>query len=89
MNVLWDSFQCWTQKHDVPDRIAVLLKDLIAFRRKSLHIRECSNNIVSRDASGYMNILYHIFIRLASLGGGPQAHVHVEGKKCKPKLGTY
>ena len=25
----------------------------------------------------------HIFIRLASLGGGPQAHVHMEGKKCR------
>ena len=24
-----------------------------------------------------------IFIRLASLGGGPQAHVHMEGKKCR------
>ena len=27
--------------------------------------------------------LYHIFIRLASLGGGSQAHVHMEGKKCR------
>ena len=25
----------------------------------------------------------HIFIRLASLGGGPQAHMHMEGKKCR------
>ena len=25
--------------------------------------------------------LLHMFIRLASLGGGPQAHVHMEGKK--------
>ena len=24
-----------------------------------------------------------IFIRLASLGGGPQAHVHMEGMKCR------
>ena len=23
----------------------------------------------------------YLFIRLASLGGGPQAHVHMEGKK--------
>ena len=27
--------------------------------------------------------LFNIFIRLASLGGGPQAHVHMEGKKCR------
>ena len=25
----------------------------------------------------------HVFIRLASLGGGPQAHVHMEGMKCR------
>ena len=24
-----------------------------------------------------------ILLRLASLGGGPQAHVHVEGMKCR------
>ena len=28
-------------------------------------------------------LLFIIFIRLASLGGGPQAHVHMEGKKCR------
>ena len=26
---------------------------------------------------------YLIFIRLASLGGGPQAHVHMKGMKCR------
>ena len=25
----------------------------------------------------------YVFIRLASLGGGPQAHVHMEGMKCR------
>ena len=25
----------------------------------------------------------HIYLLLASLGGGPQAHVHMEGKKCR------
>ena len=25
----------------------------------------------------------NIFLRLASLGGGPQAHVHMEGMKCR------
>ena len=28
------------------------------------------------------NCMYK-FIRLASLGGGPQAHVHMEGMKCR------
>ena len=30
-------------------------------------------------------IITHLFIRLASLGGGPQAHVHMEGKKCSTR----
>ena len=59
MGVLWDVFQCWRQKHDVPDRIAVLLKDLIAFRKRVVRMREYTNDVVSRNASGYMSILYH------------------------------
>ena len=54
MGVLWDVFQCWRQKHDVPDRIAVLLKDLIAFRKRVVRMREYTNDVVSRNASGYM-----------------------------------
>ena len=53
-----DVFQCWRQKHDVPDRIAVLLKDLIAFRKRVVRMREYTNDVVSRNASGYMSILY-------------------------------
>ena len=30
-----------------------------------------------------LTYILHVFIRLASLGGGPQAHVHIEGKKCR------
>ena len=58
MGVLWNVFQCWRQTHDVPDRIAVLLKDLIAFRRRALHIGECNVDKTS-NASGYMSVLYH------------------------------
>ena len=36
--------------------------------------------IVIRDL---VSTLSTTFIRLASLGGGPQAHVHMEGKKCR------
>ena len=51
--VLWDVFQ----KHEVPDCISVLLKDLIAFRRGVVHLSECSSDKESRNASGYMSIL--------------------------------
>ena len=47
MGVLWDVFQCWRQKHDVPDRIAILLNDLIAFRKRVVHMREYTNDVVS------------------------------------------
>ena len=43
----------------MPDRIAVLLKDLIAFRKRVVRMREYTNDVVSRNASGYMSILYH------------------------------
>ena len=33
--VLWDVFQCWRQKHDVPDRTAVLLK---GFQEESIQM---------------------------------------------------
>ena len=29
-----------------------------------------------------LELVAHNFLRLASLGGGPQAHVHMEGMKC-------
>ena len=34
----------------------------------------------------FHNILHtslHVFLRLASLEGGPQPHVHMEGMKCR------
>ena len=34
MGVLWNIFHCWKQTHDIPDRIVILKKDLIAFRKK-------------------------------------------------------
>ena len=30
-----------------------------------------------------IEVVIVIYIRLASLVGGPQAHVHMEGKKCR------
>ena len=46
-------------KHDIPDHVTVLLTDLIAFKRKSSVFEENKNNNVSRNASGYMSVLYH------------------------------
>ena len=59
MGVLWSIFECWRQKHEIPDRISVLLKDLIAFRRRQLRIYDCNGNKEVRETSGYMSILYH------------------------------
>ena len=56
MGVLWNVFQCWRQKHDIRDHIAVLLNKL---SREDLHIEECGVENISRDASRYMSILYH------------------------------
>ena len=40
--------------------------------------------ILSRSAKGLQfSAIYYIFLRLASLGAGPQAHVHMEGMKCR------
>ena len=35
------------------------------------------------SAINLLEVVITIVIRLASLGGGPQAHVHMEGKKCR------
>ena len=59
MNVLWNIFECWRQEHEVPDRISVLLKDLIAFKRRVVHINDCNVNKETHKVSGYMSILYH------------------------------
>ena len=59
MNVILNIFECWKQKHEVPDRISVLLKDLIAFKRRIVHMNYCNVNKETRKALGYTSILYH------------------------------
>ena len=44
------------------------------------------NILVSSTCRNFLQLyetstIQYVFIRLASLGGGPQAHVHMEGKK--------
>ena len=60
MGVLWNVFQCWKQTHDIPDCVSVLFTDLIALKKKSsVFVENKNNNSVSRNASGYMSVLYH------------------------------
>lgn len=59
MSLVWSIFECWRQDNEVPDRVAVLLKDLIAFRKNGVHISDTNGNNEPRKVSGYMNILYH------------------------------
>ena len=41
---------------------------------------------VSADCQATCMLICKIFLRLASLGAGPQAHVHMEGMKCRVLL---
>ena len=59
MSLVWSIFECWRQKHELPDRVGILLKDLIAFRKRGTHISDINDGKEPRRASGYMNILYH------------------------------
>ena len=60
IGVLWSIFECWGQKHEIPDGISVLLKDLIAFRRRQLHVLyACNGKKEVRETPGYMTIVYH------------------------------
>ena len=59
MGLVWSIFESWRLNHEVPDYVTVLLKDLIAFRKKGVHILNTNVNSEPRKVSGYMNILYH------------------------------
>ena len=52
MVALWNIFQCW---HEIPDRIVVLIKDMIAFKKRASRIQTSDVDI----ASGFMSICYH------------------------------
>ena len=59
MGVLWNIFHCWKQTQDVLNRIVILMKDLITYRKKGVHIGEGNIERDSRDTSRYMSVLYH------------------------------
>ena len=59
MVALWNIFQCWTSGHEIPDRIVVLIKDMIAFKKRASRIQTSDVDIPSKSASGFMSICYH------------------------------
>ena len=59
MVAIWTSFQAWTSEHEIPDHVVVLMKDMIAFKKRASHIETSHVDIPSKSASGFMNICYH------------------------------
>ena len=59
MITLWSIVNNWVTTHDVPDRIVVLVKDLIAFRKRTTPI--VSDDVVkgSKKVGSFMTVRYH------------------------------
>ena len=38
MAAVWNIFEVWSSEHEVPDRVVVLIKDMIAFKKRALTI---------------------------------------------------
>ena len=53
----WESVS--VHVHDVPDRIVVLVKDLIAFSKKASHMIASTAVKDSKVAGGFMTVHYH------------------------------
>ena len=54
MITLWSIVNNWVTTHDVPDRIVVLVKDLIAFRKMTDDVVRGSKTVGS-----FMTVRYH------------------------------
>ncbi len=51
-------------------------------KAKQLHLK--TTPFFPREKKSCLrHVCMYIFLRLASLGGGPQAHVHMKGMKCR------
>ena len=59
MSLVWSIFEYWREDNEVPDHVAVLLRDLITFRKRNVPISDTNGNNEPRKVSGYINILYH------------------------------
>ena len=52
-------FNNWVTTHDVLDHIVVLVKDLIAFRKRASHMVTCDVVKDSKIVGGFMTVRYH------------------------------
>ena len=59
MLAVWNVVQNWLSLHNTPDRTVILLKDLIAFRKKASCIVSSAVTKRSEAASGFMKVYYH------------------------------
>ena len=59
MVAIWTIFEAWSLEHEVPDRIVVLIKDIIAFKKRASPIETNNVDKPSKKASGFLNICYH------------------------------
>ena len=59
MITLWSIVNNWVTTHDVPDHIVVLVKDLIAFRKRTSPM--VTDDVVkgSKKVGGFMTVRYH------------------------------
>ena len=59
MITLWSIVNNWITTHDVSDRIVVLVKDLIAFRKRTLPMM--TDDVVkgSKTVGSFMTVHYH------------------------------
>ena len=61
MCIVWNVFQNWVATHEVPTRIRVLFRDLIAFRKNASRgiALGVGVNRKSREHSGFFKVHYH------------------------------
>ena len=59
MVAVWNIFEVWSSEHEVPDRVVVLIKDMIAFKKRALAIETDDVDKPLKNASGFLNIYYH------------------------------
>ena len=59
MVAIWTFFEACFSEHEVPARVVVLIKDMIAFKKGALPIETSDVDKLSKKASGFLNICYH------------------------------
>ena len=60
MCMVWDIFQNWVASHEVPTRIKVFFRDLIAFRKNALHGTSIDADVTKKgkECSGFIKVQY-------------------------------